>query len=85
MRDEYDFSKGKKRPVIADSTTKERITIRVDQDILKWFKDQCAGGGNYQSLINQALRQHIDHDGIKKEIRTIVGEELKLAQKSVAE
>jgi hypothetical protein len=37
---------------------KERITIRLDRDILEYFRDQVerAGGGNYQTLINNALR-----------------------------
>ena len=40
---------------------KARITIRLDADVLVWFRDQVnrAGGGNYQSLINDALRGHI--------------------------
>jgi uncharacterized protein (DUF4415 family) len=34
---------------------KTRITIRLDNDVLDWFKEQVnvAGGGNYQTLINQ--------------------------------
>lgn len=41
---------------------KTRITIRLDEDILQWFKARvhAAGGGNYQTLINAALREHID-------------------------
>jgi uncharacterized protein (DUF4415 family) len=40
---------------------KTRITIRLDEDVLAWFRAQvnAAGGGNYQSLINAALREHI--------------------------
>lgn len=40
---------------------KNRITIRLDDDILVWFREQVhlAGGGNYQTLMNEALRQHI--------------------------
>jgi uncharacterized protein (DUF4415 family) len=35
--------------------------IRLDTEILEWFREQAhaAGGGNYQTLINQALREHI--------------------------
>jgi uncharacterized protein (DUF4415 family) len=38
-----------------------RITIRLDDDVIDWFRDQVekAGGGNYQSLINDALRHHM--------------------------
>ena len=40
---------------------KTRITIRIDDDILEWFRSEvdAAGGGNYQTLINDALREHI--------------------------
>ncbi len=40
---------------------KTRVTIRLDKDILDWFRQQVddAGGGNYQTLINQALRSFI--------------------------
>ena len=59
MRKEFDFSKGKRGPVVAPVKGKTRITIRIDDDLLAWFKDQvdAAGGGNYQSLINAALRE----------------------------
>jgi uncharacterized protein (DUF4415 family) len=61
MRKEYDFSKGKRGAVIAPASGKTRITIRLDDDLLAWFKGQvnAAGGGNYQSLINTALREHM--------------------------
>ena len=58
MRKEYDFSKGRRGPVVAMPPGKTRITIRVDDDVLAWFRAQvhAAGGGNYQTLINNALR-----------------------------
>jgi uncharacterized protein (DUF4415 family) len=40
MRKEYDFSKAKRGPVVAPPTGKTRITIRVDNDLLAWFKQQ---------------------------------------------
>ena len=45
MRDSYDFSNGTRGAVV--KTSKERITIRLDPDIIQWFKDQVRGGGNY--------------------------------------
>jgi uncharacterized protein (DUF4415 family) len=41
---------------------KTRITIRLDDDLIQWFKDQvhAAGGGNYQTLINVALREYME-------------------------
>ena len=59
---------------------KTRITIRVDNDILEWFRlqVQVAGGGNYQTMINQALREYIerDADDLEERIRRVVREEL---------
>ena len=35
------------------------LTIRLDKDVVEWYGDQveAAGGGNYQTLVNQALRE----------------------------
>ena len=62
MRREYDFSKGKRGPVIRTLPRKTRITIRLDPEIIDHFKQLVLdrGGGSYQTLINDALRQHID-------------------------
>ena len=61
MKAEYDFSKAKRGAVIPLPPGKERITIRLDADILGWFRQQAnaQGGGNYQTMINQVLREHI--------------------------
>jgi len=50
MNKEYDFSKGKRGPVSKAPKGKTRITIRLDDDVLDWFRQQVhsAGGGNYQ-------------------------------------
>jgi len=58
----YDFRKGKRGPVLPVPPGKERITIRLDADILEYFRDavERAGGGNYQTLINHALRAYIE-------------------------
>lgn len=58
MQDEYDFSQGQRGAVLAPAPAKTRITIRLDGDILDWFRREVhqAGGGNYQTLINHALR-----------------------------
>ncbi len=64
MKKEYAFSKGKRGSVIPRDPNKIRITIRLDADIVTHFKDQVheAGGGNYQTLINDALREAISKD-----------------------
>ena len=59
MRAHYDFSHGKRGPVLKTPPGKTRITIRIDDDLLEWFRKQvhAAGGGSYQTLINAALRE----------------------------
>ena len=80
MRDEYDFSEAKRGPVLSSQPGKTRITIRLDDDILEWFKAQVheAGGGNYQSEINAALRSHIEskRESLESTLRRVIREEL---------
>ena len=78
MKDHYDFSKAKRvRSPIAPQPpdpNKERITIRLDADILEYFRDQVdrAGGGNYQTAINNVLREHLQAKTTGPEIEAIV-------------
>jgi uncharacterized protein (DUF4415 family) len=78
-----DFSKGKRGPVVRPDPNKVRITIRLDADIIEHFKNivHNAGGGNYQSLINDALREHIQTQDkeLEKTLRKVIREELKAA------
>jgi metal-responsive CopG/Arc/MetJ family transcriptional regulator len=69
MRKEYDFSKAK-LVVPPKDPNKTRITIRLDTRILKWFWQRVdeAGGGNYQTMINDALKNYIESED-KKTIR----------------
>ncbi len=80
MKKEYDFSKGKRGPAILPASNKTRITIRLDNDIIEWFKTKVheAGGGSYQSMINEALRKHIEteKEPIEKVLRRVIREEL---------
>lgn len=61
MKSEYDFSHGERGLIVPVPSGQTRITLRLDDDITEWFKAQveAAGGGSYQELINDALRQHI--------------------------
>ncbi len=83
MRKEYDFSKGKRGAVIRVPAGKTRITIRLDTDLLDWFKKQvhAAGGGNYQTLINSALREYVQgkQEQLEDTLRRVIREELKRA------
>ncbi len=80
MKKEYVFSKGRRGPVIKSPPGKTRITIRIDDDVLEWFRGQAhaAGGGNYQTLINEALRQVVEaeREPIEETVRRVVREEL---------
>ena len=59
MRDEYDFSKGKRGAVIP-SQGKTRITIYLDNEILSNFRERAeASGLGYQTLINEALKAYL--------------------------
>ncbi len=75
-----DFSTGKRGAVIRPDPNKQRITIRLDADIIEPFKGlvHAAGGGNYQTLINDALREHIKaHDReLEETLRKVIREEL---------
>ena len=79
MKKEYDFSRGKRGPVIPLPPGKTRITIRLDAEILDWFRAQvdAAGGGNYQTLINDALQEHIARrrEPLEDTLRRVLREE----------
>jgi len=87
MKQRYDFSKGKRGPIAALETEprgKTRITIRLDEDLVDYFlKEAGASGGavGYQTLINEALRQHVEGKAPKLEetLRRIFREEIRLA------
>jgi uncharacterized protein (DUF4415 family) len=88
MRDEYDFKNAKRGPVVPSPKGKTRITIRLDDDVLEWFRDRVNenGGGNYQTLINRALRQFVQaqEEPLEEVLRRVVREELKKSRKSAA-
>ena len=83
MRKQYDFSKAKRGPIVKTPKGKTRITIRIDDIVLDWFKEQAntAGGGNYQSMINDALKEFIAtrDSALEVVVRRVVREELKKA------
>jgi len=81
MRKEYDFSQAKRGPVVPVPAGKTRITIRLDDDLIQWFKDQvhAAGGGNYQTLLNNALREYVEgkREPLEETLRRVIREELR--------
>jgi len=52
-------AKGRRGAVVPVPHGKTRITIRIDTDVLDWFREQvnAAGGGNYQTSMNDVLRR----------------------------
>ena len=38
---------------------KQQLTLRLDSDVVAWFKGKAAGGKGYQSDINRALRAYV--------------------------
>ena len=59
---------------------KTRITIRLDDELLQWFRKQvhAAGGGSYQTLINAALREYVDakREPLEATLRRVLREQL---------
>ncbi|MBA3231450.1 MAG: BrnA antitoxin family protein [Acidobacteria bacterium] len=80
MKKEYDFSKGKRGPVMRQRG-KTRITIHIDDDVLEVFRERAdAAGRGYQTMINEALREHLGRsaESVSADtIRRIVREELR--------
>lgn len=80
MKSEYSFKNAKRGAVLPMPQGKTRITIRIDDDILAWFRDlvERAGGGNYQSLMNEALRRYVSEakEPLESTLRRVIREEL---------
>ena len=89
MKKDYDFSRAKRTkdvPALAriqkENEGKERITIRLDADVLAWFRAQVKGGGNYQTLINDTLRAAMNADDAPltvRKLREVLRQELHAA------
>ena len=83
MKAKYDFSTARRGAVLPASANKVRITIRLDRAILEWFKTkvEAQGGGNYQTMLNDALHAHIAHQEqpLEDMLRRVVREEIKKA------
>lgn len=75
---EIDFSKAKRGPVIAVEPGKTKISIRVDNTVIDYFRGlvERAGTGNYQTLMNDALVAYIQQRSVLDAVRVVVREEL---------
>jgi uncharacterized protein (DUF4415 family) len=68
MKKHYDFSKGKRGPVIPP-TGKTRVTIWLDDAILDHFRELGGRvGKGFQTLINDALRDAIGEGALTPKV-----------------
>ena len=58
---DIDFSSARRGAVVNAEPGKTKISIRLDNTVLEYFRSvvEKAGGGNYQTLINEALLEHV--------------------------
>ncbi|MBM4156927.1 MAG: BrnA antitoxin family protein [Lentisphaerae bacterium] len=83
MKANYDFSGARRGSVVPPSGRKVRITIRLDRDLVEWFKSKAElkGGGSYQTMLNDALRAYTEHQNgeLERLLRKVVREEIRKA------
>ena len=75
---DIDFTHAKRGSVVPSEPGKTKISIRLDNRILDYFRSivEQAGGGNYQTLINDALMLYIQQQSMLEVVRQAVREEL---------
>lgn len=75
---DIDFSQAKQGPVVKAESSKTKISIRLDNSVIEAFRRLAdeAGGGNYQSLINDALVAYLHQRSMLEAVRQVVREEL---------
>ncbi len=75
---DIDFTAAKRGPVVAPEAGKTKISIRMDNTVIDYFRAQVeqAGAGNYQTLINNALVAFIAQRTMIDAVRQVVREEL---------
>lgn len=75
---DIDFSRARRGPVIRPEPGKTKISIRLDNRVIEHFRSlvEKAGGGNYQTLINDALVSYIEQGSVLDAVRTVMREEL---------
>ena len=83
MKAKYDFNTARRGAVVPPAGNKTRITIRLDRDLVAWFKSKAEAqcGGSYQTILNDALRAYTEQQdqSLEKLLRKVVSEELKKA------
>jgi uncharacterized protein (DUF4415 family) len=75
---DIDFTGARRGPVIPVEPGKTKISIRLDNRVIEHFRAivEKAGGGNYQTLINDALVEAIQRESMLDAVRQAVREEM---------
>jgi uncharacterized protein (DUF4415 family) len=75
---DIDFSRAKRGAIVKPEPGKTKISIRLDTAVIEHFRSLVdkAGGGNYQTLINDALLEHVHRHSTLDVVRRVVREEL---------
>jgi uncharacterized protein (DUF4415 family) len=79
---DIDFSQAKRGAVIQPEPGKTKISIRLDNSVIEVFRALAdeAGGGNYQTLINDALVAYLHQHTVLEAVRQVVREEMGAAK-----
>ena len=58
---DIDFSRAKRGAIVKPEPGKTKVSIRLDNSVVEYFRSLVdkSGGGNYQTLINDALLEHL--------------------------
>jgi uncharacterized protein (DUF4415 family) len=75
---DIDFSRARRGAVVTAEPGKTKISIRLDNAVIDFFRVQVdrTGGGNYQTLMNDALLEHIHRRSTLDAVRQVLREEL---------
>jgi uncharacterized protein (DUF4415 family) len=84
-RRRIDFSRARRGAVVKPQPGKTKISIRLDNEVLDHFRGlvDAWGGGNYQSLINDALRTFIRQESVVDVTRDVVKHKLETTLRRV--
>ncbi len=73
---DIDFTQARRGAVAKTDPGKTKISIRLDNRVIEHFRAivESAGGGNYQTLINDALVAHIQQKSLLEAVRQVMQE-----------
>ncbi len=65
---DIDFSPAKRGAIVKPEPGKTKIAIRLDNAVIEYFRNLVdkSGGGNYQTLINDALLEHLRQTRLRR-------------------